>query len=226
MSFFVQLCCCISEEWCFCPWKHTTSNPKEFLYIQLHKVSNEPSWEYAHPPLAYLQPDWQREWRTVPPVCWMLCMRSHRKTFYVITRIWKEKEEKPPPFAQWLYSTAQGSLFISKCWWQWKWKCIFLSLLRSESQCQPFNLSSREAFFITHIVKVKVYQLLLGEQSRVEWFGCTYIFHVAAGFALNNIVWSNLCLKPQWLKPQRHLLPNLSAFKCWGPRPVVRIKVG
>lgn len=67
-----------------------------FVYIQLYKVSNEPYWEYAHPPLDYLQPDWQKEWRTVPPVCWMLCMWSHRKTFYIITRIWKEKEEKPP----------------------------------------------------------------------------------------------------------------------------------
>lgn len=149
----------------------------------------------------------------------------------------EKKKRKNLPFAQRLYSTAQQSLFISKCWWQWKWKCIFLSLLRSESQCQPFNLSSREAFFITHIIKVKVHQLLLGEQIGVVWLHLLHcsiseacmilpIFHVAVRFALNNIVWSNLCLKPQWLKPQRHLLPNLSAFKCWGPNPVAKIKVG
>lgn len=95
----------------------------------------------------------------------------------------EKKKRKNLPFAQRLYSTAQQSLFISKCWWQWKWKCIFLSLLRSESQCQPFNLSSREAFFYyTHHQS----QSPSAAVRRADWSGLVALISLFHQWSLHD----------------------------------------
>lgn len=64
--FFFLFSCAVVYQRSDAPVPNSTQHQipnNSFLYIHLYKVSNEPSWKYAHPPLDYLQHDWQREWK-------------------------------------------------------------------------------------------------------------------------------------------------------------------